>query len=218
MKHCLPVLVLLAGLGSSISFTQANRQIDPFQRYLAGLKANQPEAAFVRFADECGVDIKAAAPRYAQSPSEKWVPVKDMSKVLKDQETDFYATVAVWHMEDKIMVEQWGMELDTGNYFRRFYCLQRQRISLFEEVDWSIPPLENEKERASYPAWGFEQHRKVGKDGRLEIVLHRFVDVFEQPVKAPKLNADGEELVKDLQSARMVYAWKDLDMPSALLR
>ena len=172
----------------------------------------------MRFAGECGVDIKAVTPRYAQSPSNKWVPVKDLSGALRDQETDFYATVAVWHLEDKILVEQWGMELDTGNYLRRLYCFGKQKINLFEEVDWSIPPLEDEKERASYPAWGFEQYRKIGKDGRLEIVFHRFVEAFGQPMKAPKLNTDDEKLVKDLQSARKTYAWKDLDMPSALLR
>jgi len=205
-------------LFSTPSFAEDRQQPDPFQRYLTSLKTNRPEAALVRFAGECSVDIKTVAPRYAQSPSQKWIPVKDLSKALEDQETDFYATVAVWHINDRIMVEQWGMELDTGDYFRRFSCLQKRMVGLIEEVDWSIPPLEDEKDRASYPTWGFEQRRKTAKNGKLEIVSHRFVDVYEQPMKSPKLNAGDAETAKGLQSEWSVLSWKDLKLPQALLR
>jgi len=218
MKNFFPVLVLLAGLGSSVSVAQGNWKVDPFQLYLASLKASPPEPSLLRFADECGVNVRTIVPRYAQSPSENWVLVKDLSKALEDQETDFYATVAVWHAGDGILLEQWGMELDTGNYFRRLSCFQAQRIRFLEEVDWSIPPVEDEGQRAAYPAWGFEQHRKVGKNGKLMIVFSSFVDALDQPAKTPKLDAESSKSLKNLQAAGIVTSWSDLKLPQSLLR
>jgi len=96
MKQVLPVLILIVGIGNSLSSAQDKQQQSPFDHYLAGLKTGQPEPALQRFAAECGVDIRSRAPRYAQSPSQKWIAVRDLSHALKDQETDFYATVAIW--------------------------------------------------------------------------------------------------------------------------
>ena len=212
MRCLLPVLALLAGLGCSISSAQDAQQKDPFNRYLAGIKSNQPEAALVHFAGECGVDLKTVAPRYAQLPSDSWILVKDLSKALKDQETDFYGTVAVWHMADQILVERWGMELDTGDEFRMLYCLQGQKIKFAEEVDWSIPV---EGETNANPSWGYEQRWKIGQDGRYENVLHRFVDLREQTRREPQLNAETK---KRLDWTPKGFTWTDLKLPSELLR
>ncbi len=219
MMKWLPVLILFVGLGSSISNTQSKLEINPFQRYLAGLKANRPEAALIRFASECGVDINLVSPKYAQNPAGTWIPHKDLSRVFIDQETDSYATAAVWHIDDIIMVEYWGMVLDTGNYYRTYSCLQNRVITFEEETDWLIPPLTDERERGSYPAWGLEQHRQIGKDGKYEIVSHHFVDAYGRPIKAPKLNADDEEYLKDFQrKPNKLLTWTNLSLPQSLLQ
>ena len=212
MKRWLSVLTLIVGLGISPSFAQDKQRHDPFDRYLAGMKTNRSEPALVRVAEECGLDIKALAPRYAQRPDERWIPVKDLSGALKDQETDFYGTVAVWHAANRILVERWGMELDTGDYYRMLFCLQDQNVKFAEAADWSIP-IEGENSENS--SWGYEQRWVIGKGGKYEIVLHRFVDIGEQPMAEPKLDAETRN---GLSWNPKVLSWKDMDLPAELLR
>ena len=152
MRHWLPVLCVLLGLGILISckhseikdvksVQNATKQVSapvrlgkpseklfPFDRYLDDQKTHWPEPALTRFAADCGVDTDAVKPRFAQNPSQNWILVKDLSKAMKDQGTDFYGTVAVWHIEGRVLVEQWGMELDTGDLSRQFICLRNYRI------------------------------------------------------------------------------------------
>jgi hypothetical protein len=212
MKRWLPVLVLFAGLGSSFSFTQNPPPADPFGKYLAGIKENRKETALVRIAAECGIDTMVAVPRYAQRPGERWTLVKDLSKAREDQETDFYGTIAVWHLADRILIERWGMELDTGDYYRMLFCLQDHKVRFAEAVDWSISV---EGERATSASWGYEQRWKVGQDGKYENVLHRFVDIGEHPIAQPKLDA---ETTRGLDWNPKVLSWKDMDLPIELLR
>jgi hypothetical protein len=215
MRRWIPILAVLAGLWSFFFIRQGNAQEIPFDRYLAGLKTNRPEAALVQFAADCGVDVAKSVPRYAQSSSDRWILVKDLSKALKDQETDFYATLSVWHEADRIFVEQWGMELDTGTYGRQFICLQNRKILFAEGIDWTIPPISGKSQRASYPAWGYEQRWKVGIKGKWEKVSSRFVDAYEKPIKESSIAAEDR---KDLDWKWAVYTWRDLEFPSALLR
>jgi hypothetical protein len=236
MKNLLPVLALFAGLGSSISckhseikdvkpVQNATKQVSapvrlgkpsekrfPFDRYLDDQKTHWPEPALTRFAADCGVDMDAVKPRYAQNPSQKWILVKDLSKAMKDQETDFYATVAVWHIEDRVLVERWWMELDTGDLSRQFICLRNNRIQSAEEIDWSIPV---EGESSSQLAWGYQQSWKLGADGKYENALRRFVDVYEQPMKEPKLDSETRN---SLDWRLTIFTWKDLKLPSLLLQ
>lgn len=238
MKRWLPVLALLAGLGSFISCkhpttsiehkptsstarTPANplkrigkpsTELNPFNRYLSDAKANWPEPALVRFAKECQVDLDATAPRYAQNPGEKWVLVKDLTHVQEDQETDFYHTVAVWHVDDRIMAEEWGMELDTGDYYRLYYCLEREKIILVDSVSWSIV-LDNDSSKDT--GWGYEHRWKLGTNGKFETTLRRFVNLQERPSAAPKLDEDTQKVL-DEEGVRM-QTWADLKYPSELL-
>lgn len=213
MKHVFLVLILFVGLGSHFSFSQADDP-SPFDRYLAGLKNHDHEAALIQFAGDCGIDTSSVAPRYAQSPEKKWVPVKDLSKALQDQETDFYATVAIWHVADRILIEHWGIELDTGNFSRQLICLRQRKIVLTETTDWTIPPVENAQQRTSYPAWGYEQRWKLASSRRYEKISSEFVDTNGRPIKAPALDAETKA---GLDSKWQAYSWKDLDFPDALL-
>jgi hypothetical protein len=52
MKNILPVLALLAGLGSSISFAQVKQEINPFDRYMNSIKAHR----LMCFAAKCGLE------------------------------------------------------------------------------------------------------------------------------------------------------------------
>jgi hypothetical protein len=239
MKHWLPLLALLAGLGSSISckhpgqneaskptnisvskptnhpkrIGKPSTKLNPFDRYLADTKANWPESALARFAKECQVDLDATVPRYAQNPGEKWILVKNLSHAQEDQETDFYHTVAVWHIGDRILAEEWGMELDTGDYYRFFYCLNKRKIILVDSVSWRIS-LDNDS--AKDKGWGYEHRWILESNGKFETIVRQFVDLREKPIAAPKLD---EETQKGFAGEDVgTHSWADLKLPDGLLR
>jgi len=190
-----------------------SNKLNPFDRYLADSKANWPEPALVRFAEQCQVDLESGVPRYAQEPGEKWILVKDLTHALQDQKTDFYHTVAVWHLDDRILAEEWGMELDTGDYYRLFYCMESKKITLVDSVSWSISP-DNDSSKDS--GWGYEHRWKLGPNGKFETISRLFVDLREKPIAAPKLDADTLEGLK--QEKIEPHTWADLELPNGLLR
>ena len=239
MKRWLPVLVLSAGLGSLISCKHAapsatkimrasssvgkaaspparigkpSTKLNPFDRYLTDTKANWPEPALVRFAGECQVDLDSTVPRYAQNAGKKWLVVKDLSHALEDQETDFYHTAAVWHSQDRVLAEVWGMELDSGDYYRLLYCVKGEKITFVDSVSWSIS-LENDSSKDT--GWGFEHQWKLQPDGEFATASSRFVDLREQPISAPKLDADTQKGLDEESVGR--HTWADLELPNRLL-
>jgi hypothetical protein len=68
MKNLLPVLALLAGLGSFISFAQVASSKDPFARYMAGVKVDVLDLSLQRFATECGVNPSNTQHQFAVGP------------------------------------------------------------------------------------------------------------------------------------------------------
>jgi hypothetical protein len=213
MKKLLPVLALLAGLGSSISFAQAAQQKDPFSQYLAGIKGNSSAPSLMRIAQDCGVDINTVAPRYAVLPDNNWVLVKDLAKGLHGLETDFYETAALWKQADHVLVEIWEMQLDVGNENRIFYCIDHRKITAVESTDWMLPEvLENDKKK---PGWGYEQRWDVTEAGKYKRTFHGFVDFNSEPMAEPKID---EKTRRSLVWMPKVRGWEDLKLPSSLLQ
>jgi hypothetical protein len=187
-------------------------KLNPFDRYLANAIANWPEPALVRFAGECQIDLDSTVPLYTQEPGDKWIAVKDLSQAQSDQETDFYHTVAVWHSQNQIMTEEWGMELDTGDYYRLFYCFDQKKITLVDSVSWKIA-LENDP--AKDTGWGYEHRWKLGQDGKFATTLKQFVDLREKPIASPQLDEETKEGL-DAEDVG-IHSWADLQLPDALL-
>jgi hypothetical protein len=213
MRRWLPLLALLAGLGCSISFAQTKVQNDPFSQYLTGIKASRPEPSLVRFAQECGVDLKIVVPRYADLPDNTWILVNDLAKGIHGLETDFFVTVAVWKQGDRILVEMWEMQLDVENENRTFYCMAKRKITAEEFSDWMLPEiLQNGNEK---PGWGYEQHWKMTAAGKFERTFHGFVYFNGEAISEPKLD---EKTRKGLNWTPKVLTWSDLKLPAALLR
>jgi hypothetical protein len=71
MKHYLPVLFLLAGLGSSFSISQNLKppvvQRSPLDSYIEGLRTHSMNNAAAGFGGICGVKLDEAANRFAFS-------------------------------------------------------------------------------------------------------------------------------------------------------
>lgn len=131
MNKWLPVLVVLAGLGGTISckhsapavskkpanaspspagpivrIGQPSQVLNPFDRYLEVAKRNWVEPSLAHFASDC--------------------------------------------------------QIDTGDYFRIFFCVESQRITSVESVSWKTRLGEDDSKLSG---WGFEQRWKLGQDG-----------------------------------------------------
>jgi hypothetical protein len=191
---------------------QPSVEPNPFDRYLTNTKRNWPEPAFVIFAQSCGIDLDSSVPRFAQRPDKKWIVVHDLSRALKDQETDFYGTLALWHQGDRMVVEQWGMELDTGDYYRLFYCLENQKITNVESTSWELE-LQNESSKDT--GWGYVHSWSLDKSGKFATVSRGFVDLMEKPISAPQIDAETQQGLNEEGVGMRTLA--DLEIPRQMV-
>ena len=211
MKHWLPVLILSVGLGNFISSAQDTQQKDPFNRYLTGINSNQPEAALVRFAGECGVDVSTSPARFAVGPGSSFTQVKNLAKGLKSIETDFYSTAEVWIAENRVLAEIWANSDDVGSEVRYYKCFSNQKLVQAVVVDWNLPLVKGQR----LGAWGYARRWERGTNGVLHRTRAEFVDELEQPIPKPKLDADGE---KSLVWVPSLGPLSGMRFPPSLLR
>ncbi|MGA9069308.1 MAG: hypothetical protein WB424_03570 [Terracidiphilus sp.] len=210
MKSLLPVLVLFAGLGSSISFAQGKQLQDPFNRYLVSIKSNQPEAALVRFAGGCDVEVSKVRPRFGVGPGSSLALVKDLAKGLRNLDTDFYSTAEVWVESNRVLVEFWANSDDVGSEVRYYECFVNGKLSLAEVIEWNVPSYQTD-----IVAWGYSRRWERGANGRLQRTKAEFVDGMEKPIPKPKLDEEGE---KSLHWVPLLGSLNELKLPPDLLR
>jgi len=210
MRHFFPVLAILAGLGSSVSFAQGNQQ-DPFTRYLAGIKAGKPEPALVRFAGGCGLDVAKDEPRYAVGPGSALTLVKDLSRGLRKVETDFYSTAEAWVEKDRVLVEFWANSDDVGSEVRFLKCFANNKLLQAEVISWDVPAVQSQK----VEIWGYSRRWERDANERMQRTKVEFVDGGETPILRPKLDADDR---KSLLWAPPLGPLTELKLPASMLR
>lgn len=212
MKHWLPVLALLAGLGNSISSAPQNiQQKDPFNRYLAGIKSNQPEAALVHFAGECGVDVSKSQARFAVGPGSSFTQVKSLAKGLKSIDTDFYSTAEVWVEGDRVLVEIWANSDDVGSEVRYYKCFANQKLEQAEVIEWNVSVFQS----PHVVPWGYSRRWERGANERMQRTKAEFVDEMERPINKPKLDEEGE---KSLHWIPPLGPLNELKLPPSMLQ
>jgi len=211
MKNWLPVLLFVAGLGSSFSWGQAQKPSDPFKRYLDGIKANQPEVALVRFAGECSVNVVNAQPRFAVGAGSSMTPVKNIAKGLKSLETDFYSTAETWVEGDRVLLEAWANSDDVGSEVRYLKCFSRGKLVQAEVIVWNVPLVQS----ANIRSWGYSRRWERNENRRMRESKAEFVDGMERTIPAPKLDEDGK---KSLLWIPPLGPLSELHLPSALFR
>jgi len=211
MRKLFPALALLAGLGSSISFAQGNPQADPFSRYLAGLKANQPEAALVRFAGECRVDVVNTQPRFAVGPGSSVTEVRSLAQGLRSIDTDFYSTTEVWVGGDQILLEFWANSDDVGSEVRYLKCFSKGRLMQAEVIVWNVPCAQS----PHVHFWGYSRRWERSADGPLQRTNAQFVNGMEQRIPKPKLD---EEDRKSLLWIPPLGPLSELKLPPSMLQ
>jgi hypothetical protein len=210
MRHFFPVLAILAGLGSSISFAQNNLQ-DPFTRYLASVKAGKPETALVRFAGECGVDVAKDNSKFAVGSGSTLTLVKDLSKGLRTLDTDFYSTAETWVEKDRVLVELWANSDDVGSEVRYLKCFANKRLLQAEVISWNVPEVQSRKLKA----WGYSRRWERTASERIQQTKVEFVDGSEMPILKPKLDADDR---KSLLWIPPLGPLSELKLPASMLR
>ena len=184
--------------------------LNPFDRYLAAAKAHRTEPALARFAKTCGVNVAKVKPGYAERSGERWRLVKSFTRAPKSQGTDSYDTLALWQAGPRIVTEEWGLQTDSGEYYRTFTCLLGRRITSAESVSWNVPDEEDS------PGWGYEVRWELGAGGKFARTSTRFLDLNERPIAEPKLDEDTK---KDLDEQDYeMRTWVDLEYPAALLQ
>jgi hypothetical protein len=210
MKNWLPVLVSLAGLGSSFSFAQPAQLKDPFARYLAGVKGRSPEVSLQRFATQCSVDSSKIQSRFAIGPGSSLTPVKNLAKGLQSLDTDFYSTAEVWVERDRVLVEFWANSDDVGSEVRYYKCFVSGKLAPADVIEWNVPSVQTDS-----AAWGYSRRWERGANGRLQRTKAEFVDEMERLISKPKLDEEGE---KSLHWIPLLGPLNELMLPPALLR
>jgi hypothetical protein len=214
MKRSLPVLIVLAGLGCSISFAQqktVRKFSDPFDRYLKGVKDNLPEPSLQKFATECGVDLAKSQPRFAVNPGGGWMRVQNLAGGMRNIDSDFYSTAEVWAAGNRVLVEIWPISSDVGSEVRVFRCFEENKLLQAEAIDWTVPVYQ----APSVIPWGYSRRWERGDNGHMKRATAQFVDEMERPIPRPKLDAND---VKGLNWSPSLGPLNELKLPLALLR
>jgi len=215
MKRALSTLLLVSTLPSSFSIAQGSSQLSPFDKYLTGVRTGRPEAALVRLAGVCGVQLNAATIRSADRPGETWKLLKNLAHARDDQETDFFATAEVLHVGQKALVEEWNMDFEAGDEIRTLYCLVDRQVKYGEQIEWNSPQEEEGAGTANASGWAYEVRWNVVQGKFFKSILERFVNQHEEPVPKPKLGPEAPTVFGLIPEMK---TWADLKLPDAMLQ
>jgi hypothetical protein len=218
MKRFSLVLFVLAGLGSSISFSQNPTppadQRSPLDFYIEGLRAHSMNNAAARFTQICGVKLDEAAVRFAFSNNDAgtWKQVDDLPMAYDDIEIDLVGTAEVWKNPVGILVEVWQAALDVGGFSRSLFCFdQNGRLSAFDAVNFQIPTDDGKP-------WGMHARWTLKKDGTFhEAIPIQFIDLDEKVIPKPKLDPDDERFARSWGHVPpLIKSLNELKLPKAL--
>jgi hypothetical protein len=217
MRRWLAVMGVLLGLEICLSVAQASKQSDPFHSYLSELRTGRYGTGLVRFATECGVNLKTIRPRYAQAPNnEEWKVVKNLKNALEDMSKDYYGTVTVWTNPRTVLVAYFGVdaELALGSQRRSLFCLANGKIQETEILDWEYFAGEDLNGPIK-PHWlGYERRWKRNSENSYSTLLQHYVDRGEHSIAQP---IDSEKSLFETDSFPSQFSWEDLKLPSTLL-
>jgi hypothetical protein len=196
MKRFSLVLIFMAGLGSSFSFSQKPTppagQRSPLDSYIEGLRAHSMNHAAARFAQICGVKLDEAAVRFAFSNDDAgtWKVVGDLPKAYDDIGMDLVGTAEVWKNPVGTLVETWQAALDVGGFGRTFLCFDKNgRLTAIDSANFQIPTDDGKP-------WGMHERWILKKDGAFqEAIPFQFIDLDEEVIPKPKLDQDDEKFV-----------------------
>ena len=216
MKFRLPILIVLIGIGSSISFAQVSPATDPLSKYIAIVRDHRVDPAVLRFGKDCGLGLTGVESRdaFGGEGAGSLHFVKDIATAFDNLGTDLVGIEQVWKIGGRFLIEEWNAELDSGGEARRLYCFDdRGKLQAVEESNFQIP-IEDGK------PWGMHEEWVRDRSGAFKaLVPFEFIDLDEKPTPEPKLDADYFEFARSWgRVAPHAFPITDMKLPPELLR
>jgi hypothetical protein len=218
MKSCLPILILFAGFGSSISIGQNSSpptaHENPLDSYIENLRTHSMNSAAAGFSQICGVKLDEAAIRFAFSNNDAgaWKQVDDIPKVYDDIEMDLVGTVEVWKNPAGTLVEIWQAALDVGGFSRTFLCFNKDgRLTASDAINFQIPTDDSRP-------WGMHERWILKKNGLFRPAIpFQFIDLDEKVIQKPTLVQDDENFARSWgHKPPSIKSINELKFPEAL--
>ena len=218
MKSWLPVLILMPGLGGSISVSQNPNPPavpeDPLGSYIEGLRVHSTNNAAAGFTQICGVKLDEAAIRFAFSNDDAgtWKLIDDLPTAYDEIEMDLVGTAEVWKNPAGTLVEIWQVALDVGGFSRSFFCFDKnRRLTASDAVNFQIPNDDGKP-------WGMHERWIRKKDGTFRAAIpFEFIDLDEKVILKPKLSRDDEKFARSWgRKPPAIKTFNELRLPKAL--
>jgi len=221
MKHRLPALFLLGGLGCSIFWGKpAKTPIEDFKSPLAGyidlLRIQSVDPAATRFALTCQISLNEVHPRFAFSNNDEgtWRVVQGLPQAYDNIEMDLIGTAEVWKTARGTFVEEWDAALDVGGFARTMYCFDvKGELDALDAANHQFPTDNG-------TPWGMHEQWTRKTDGSFVATIpFHFIGLKDQSVLPPKLDEDNESFAqswgKKPPRLRMI---SELKLPSVLFQ
>jgi hypothetical protein len=193
--------LLFAASGPSVSHF-----VDPFDSYMAAVKANTLQPGLREFASECGVDLPQTARKFAIGGN-SWQPVKNLPKSVYDLESDYFTTGEFRNSAERRFAVIWSMDLETEIRFS--YCFDQKGVIQFADSRvWEIS-------QPDHTGWSFARRWVLNEAGRLTPQPGKFYSLSGRPISKPKLEEDEQ---KHIDWSGAANSLGDLKLPAELLR
>ena len=215
MRRWLPILALLAGVGSSFSsafpfhFEVQDQGLKP-----TSFSSPTTEAAAASLGRECGANLRGIPSLKAFSNGGDWAIVKDLAQAARSAESDFVNTAEAWKIGRAFVVQVAHSELDVGSESTDIYCFDGAgKLEALDSTTMQYPQGEGKP-------WGIHARWKRRADGAFtRIRPNEFLD--QNGKRAKRLKLDDED-------RRFADSWgpndpgiltiEDLKLPKELLR
>jgi hypothetical protein len=184
MKKWLPILVLVAGLGSSFSFTQvepSGRIRDPLERSIESIRSNIPEPSLKEFAQSCAVEILPPSLKFAKNLGKGWLPASDLVIEPPKSSKELSFLAAVWSKNDWTLLEIWSYSNDLHSEVNTYSCYSNLKVQRVESIEWDWARDKN----SGRTDWAHTRWWERDPDGRMKQVRSEFIDKFGQPTPKP---------------------------------
>jgi hypothetical protein len=161
-----------------------SHSVDPFDHYIAQVKAYQPSPLVRNFAEECGVALNNRVPKYAVTGTGTWTISRNLPQDVYNLESDSFDTAEMWTGDNGARVLNWW-DIDLEQNIDTLFCLDSSgRVRFLEATNWTF-----RDEDSSTIEWVYKQRRNFDSHGALLSKTGHFEDVNGKPIH-PVLTKD----------------------------
>jgi hypothetical protein len=211
----LPVLILLAGLGSLFSSAQVKSFRSPLELHIENLRAHGIDPLTARFATDCGIELDGVPARYgfANDQFGTWKAVSDLPKAYDNHVMRLVGTAEVWKIGNRSVIELWNAKLDAASFSRSLYCFDAdKKLRMLDSTDFEIPIDGTLR-------WGMHMRWTRNPNGEFTASEpFQFIGLDGEPAPVPKLTKDDRQIVAYWKKKlRAPMTAEGLKLPASLM-